>query len=59
MKKNVIVGQSGALTAVINASFIRSCHGSVEQKKILFGAVFGMINGIEAVCRSLLWIWKN
>ena len=46
MKKNIIVGQSGGPTAVINASLcgvIREgkCHS--EQ----IGTVYGMINGIE------------
>lgn len=46
MKKNVIVGQSGGPTAVINASL----YGVVSEalrRNDSFGKVYGMINGIE------------
>ena len=46
MKKNIIVGQSGGPTAVINASLcgvIREGKCHPEQ----IGTVYGMINGIE------------
>lgn len=46
MKKNVIVGQSGGPTAVINASL----YGVVSKalaKEADFEKVYGMINGIE------------
>lgn len=46
MKKNVIVGQSGGPTAVINASL----YGVVAEalrRNDSFGKVYGMINGIE------------
>ena len=46
MKKNVIVGQSGGPTAVINASL----YGVVSEalaKEADFEKVYGMVNGIE------------
>lgn len=48
MKKNIIVGQSGGPTAVINASLcgvIREGKCHPEQ----IGTVYGMINGIEGL----------
>lgn len=46
MKKNVIVGQSGGPTAVINASLYGAvCEARRHPEKI--GCVYGMINGIE------------
>lgn len=46
MKKNIIVGQSGGPTAVINASL----YGVIREGKChpeQIGTVYGMINGIE------------
>lgn len=46
VKRNVIVGQSGGPTAVINGSL----YGVVEEalnRQETFGTVYGMINGIE------------
>ena len=46
MKKNILVGQSGGPTAVINASL----YGVITQGKAhpdQIGTVYGMINGIE------------
>ena len=46
MKKNIIVGQSGGPTAVINASLCGVIReGKKHPDKV--GAVYGMINGIE------------
>lgn len=46
MKKNIIVGQSGGPTAVINASLYGVIsEGLAHQEEI--GCVYGMINGIE------------
>ncbi len=46
MKKNIIVGQSGGPTAVINASLCGVIReGKNHPDKV--GAVYGMINGIE------------
>ena len=44
--KNIIVGQSGGPTAVINASL----YGVVTEglKSSGVGTVYGMVNGIEA-----------
>ena len=46
MKKNVIVGQSGGSTAVINASLYGVVYEALMQKEQI-GTVYGMINGIE------------
>lgn len=46
MKKNVIVGQSGGPTAVINASLYGVVYEALRQKEQI-GTVYGMINGIE------------
>lgn len=46
MKKNVIVGQSGGPTAVINASLYGVVRAALERKDSI-GSVYGMINGIE------------
>lgn len=46
MKKNIIVGQSGGPTAVINGSLYGVVAEGVKQLDNV-GQVFGMINGIE------------
>lgn len=46
MKKNVIVGQSGGPTAVINASLYGVVYEALNREDA-FGTVYGMINGIE------------
>ena len=46
MKKNVIVGQSGGPTAVINASLYGVVREALNRKDS-FGTVYGMVNGIE------------
>ena len=46
MKKNVIVGQSGGPTAVINASLYRVVYEALNREDAC-GTVYGMINGIE------------
>lgn len=46
MKKNVIVGQSGGPTAVINASLYGVVFEALNREDTL-GTVYGMINGIE------------
>ena len=45
-EKNVIVGQSGGPTAVINASLYGVVYEALMQKEQI-GTVYGMINGIE------------
>lgn len=44
-KKNMIIGQSGGPTAVINSSLAGAISCAFAQEKI--GKVYGMINGIE------------
>lgn len=46
MKKNVIVGQSGGPTAVINASLYGVVYEALNREDS-FGTVYGMVNGIE------------
>lgn len=46
MKKNVIVGQSGGPTAVINGSLYGVISESLKQSDTI-GCVYGMVNGIE------------
>lgn len=57
MTKNVIVGQSGGPTAVINASL----YGVVSEalsKKGEIGTVYGMVNGIEGFLNEQLMDMK-
>ena len=44
-KKNMIIGQSGGPTAVINSSLAGAIDCAFKQDKI--EKVYGMINGIE------------
>ena len=46
MKKNILAGQSGGPTAVINASLCGIISESVTRPEEI-GTVYGMINGIE------------
>lgn len=46
MKKNIIIGQSGGPTAVINASLYGAAAEALNREDS-FGTVYGMINGIE------------
>lgn len=46
MKKNIIVGQSGGPTAVINASLYGVIKTGLERPEEI-GCVYGMVNGIE------------
>lgn len=46
MKKNILVGQSGGPTAVINASLYGVIEGGVAHSRNI-GAVYGMVNGVE------------
>lgn len=45
MAKNMIIGQSGGPTAVINSSLAGAINYAFSQEEI--GTVYGMINGIE------------
>ena len=44
-KKNLIVGQSGGPTAVINSSLYGVVSEGIRQENV--GQVYGMVNGIE------------
>ena len=50
MKKNLIVGQSGGPTAVINSSLYGVIAGGTRQEGI--GVVYGMIHGIEGFLKE-------
>ncbi len=47
MKKNMLIGQSGGPTAVINSSLAGAIDFAFKQENI--GTVYGMINGIQGV----------
>lgn len=47
MKKNMLIGQSGGPTAVINSSLAGAIDFAFKQECI--GTVYGMINGIQGV----------
>ena len=52
-KKNLIVGQSGGPTAVINSSLYGVVsEGHTHQEEI--GHVYGMINGIEGFLKGTI-----
>ena len=53
MKKNVIVGQSGGPTAVINASLYGVVYEALNREDAC-GTVYGMINGIEGFLNDQL-----
>lgn len=57
MKKNVIVGQSGGPTAVINASLYGVVYEALNREDTL-GTVYGMINGIEGFLNDRLMDMK-
>ena len=48
MKKNIIVGQSGGPTAVINGSLYGVVSEGLKQTEHI-GHVYGMVNGIEGL----------
>lgn len=47
MKKNMIIGQSGGPTAVINSSLAGAVESALEKEEI--DTVYGMINGINGL----------
>lgn len=57
MKKNVIVGQSGGPTAVINASLYGVVYEALNREDAC-GTVYGMINGIEGFLNDRLMDMK-
>ena len=46
MKKNILVGQSGGPTAVINSSLYGVIDGWMTHSHMM-GTVYGMVNGVE------------
>ena len=55
MKKNVIVGQSGGPTAVINASLYGVVSEALKRSDS-FDKVYGMVNGIEGFLPAPIWV---
>ena len=49
-KKNLIVGQSGGPTAVINSSLYGVVSEGIRQENV--GQVYGMVNGIEGFLKG-------
>ncbi len=49
-KGNLLVGQSGGPTAVINGSLVGVIHEALQQEKI--GEIYGMLHGIAGVLRE-------
>ncbi|MBS5523107.1 MAG: 6-phosphofructokinase [Clostridiales bacterium] len=52
MKKNILVGQSGGPTAVINGSLYGVVAQAKEHKKDRIDHIYGMINGIEGFLKD-------
>ena len=50
MVKNMIIGQSGGPTAVINSSLAGAIEYGLQSEKI--GKIYGMINGIEGLLNN-------
>ena len=53
--KNLIVGQSGGQTAVINSSLFGVIKEGLQHKDKI-DHVYGMINGIEGFLKDITWI---
>ncbi len=49
---NLIIGQSGGATAVINASLVGAVEAAFTDRRI--GAVYGMLHGIEGLLKEQL-----
>src|SRR5260370_33290664 len=49
---NLIVGQSGGATAVINASLVGAVEAAFADRRI--GAIYGMLHGIEGLLKEEL-----
>ncbi|MEO8953352.1 MAG: 6-phosphofructokinase, partial [Ktedonobacteraceae bacterium] len=47
---NVIIGQSGGATAVINASLVGAVEAALQETRI--GDIYGMRHGIEGVLQE-------
>ena len=56
-KKNLIVGQSGGPTAVINSSLYGVVSEGIKQEEIEH--VYGMINGIEGFLKGTILTLKK
>lgn len=52
MKKNILVGQSGGPTAVINGSLYGVVAQALKYKDQEIGHIYGMINGIEGFLKD-------
>jgi ATP-dependent phosphofructokinase / diphosphate-dependent phosphofructokinase len=47
---NLIIGQSGGATAVINASLVGAIEAALRERR--FGAIYGMLHGVEGLLRE-------
>ena len=47
---NLIIGQSGGATAVINASLVGAVEAAMQQKRI--GNIYGMLYGVEGLLKE-------
>ncbi|MCL2865358.1 MAG: 6-phosphofructokinase [Lachnospiraceae bacterium] len=52
-KKNLLVGQSGGPTAVINSSLYGVVKAGLQEASV--GHVYGMLNGIEGFLQDRIW----
>jgi 6-phosphofructokinase 1 len=49
-KSNLIIGQSGGATAVINASLVGAVEAALAEERI--GGIYGMLHGIEGLLQE-------
>src|SRR5215471_13394204 len=49
-KNNLIIGQSGGATAVINASLVGAAEAALAEERI--DGVYGMLNGVEGLLKE-------
>lgn len=59
MKKNILVGQSGGPTAVINGSLYGAVAQAKAHKKDRIDHIYGMINGIEGFLKDRYMDMEN
>jgi ATP-dependent phosphofructokinase / diphosphate-dependent phosphofructokinase len=50
MQGNLIIGQSGGATAVINASLVGAVEAALAEERI--DGIFGMLHGIEGLLKE-------
>ena len=55
-KRNIIVGQSGGPTAVINSSLAGVYKNAIERG---FDKVYGMLHGVQGLLDESMWIYPH